>query len=139
MTTKRTADGGIDGRLYFDIGRELQSMALEVKGGANVNIADVRALHGVLERDEAAMAGLIVMDDLGDRKGRNFAREMASARDLMVLGRAYPRMQLLTVADILEGKRFDTPSVVGRGDQAPVLPGSQHRSKASREQKELDL
>ena len=81
VTTKRTADGGIDGRLYFDAADDgdLRSMALEVKGGANVNIAAVRDLRGVLERDEAAMAGLIVMDELGDRKTRNFVREMASA------------------------------------------------------------
>ena len=126
VTTKRTADGGIDGRLYFALPDtpDLRSMALEVKGGANVTIADVRALHGVLERDEAAMAGLIVMADPAARKRANFAREMASAGDLAVLGRAYPRMQLLTVPEIIEGKRFDTPSVVGRGDRTPVLPRS---------------
>jgi hypothetical protein len=125
VTVKRTGDGGIDGRLYFAVpdNPDLQSLAIEVKGGANVTIADVRALHGVLERDAAAMAGLIVMDDPGERKRRNFAREMASAGDLTVLGRKYARMQMLTVQDICDGKRFDTPSVVGRADQSPVLPG----------------
>lgn len=126
VTTKRTGDGGIDGRLYFALpgARDLCSMALEVKGGKNVTIADVRALHGVLKRDEAAMAGLIVMDDPGPRKRANFAREMASARDLDVLGRKYARMQMLTVPEILDDRRFDTPSVVGRGDQSPVIPRS---------------
>lgn len=38
---------------------------------------------------------------------------MAGANDLEVHGHLYPRMQLLTVADILNGKRFNTPSVVG--------------------------
>ena len=28
----------------------------------------------------------------------------------------YPRMQLLAVPEILEGKRFDTPGAVGKGD-----------------------
>ena len=141
VTTRRTGDGGIDGRLYFDDGdsRELRSMALEVKGGANVNIGAVRDLRGVLERDEAEMAGLIVMDDLGDRKTRNFAREMAQAGDLAILGKKYPRMQLLTVPEILDGRRFETPSVVGRGDQAPVLPGSQRRERQTKDQSELDL
>ena len=93
-TTRRTGDGGIDGRLYFDIPdeRQLQSMALEVKGGANVGISVVRDLRGVLERDTALLAGLIVMDDLGDRKTANFRREMAQAGDLDVLGVKYPRM-----------------------------------------------
>ena len=53
VTTKRTADGGIDGRLYFAVPDrpDLQSMVIEVKGGANVSIADVRALGNVLDRN----------------------------------------------------------------------------------------
>lgn len=125
MTTRRTGDGGIDGRLYFAVPdrRELQSMVLEVKGGAGASIADVRALRGVLQREEAALAGLVVMDEPGERQRRNFAREMAGAGDMDILGTRYPRMQMLTVQEILDGKRFATPSVVGRGDRAPVLPG----------------
>ena len=70
VTTKRTADGGIDGRLYFDVPgeRDFQSMIIEVKGGQNVTIPDLRALHSVLEREEALMAGLIIMHSLGDTK-----------------------------------------------------------------------
>ena len=118
VTTKRTADGGIDGRLYFDVPgeRELKSMVLEVKGGKNVTIADLRALHSVLEREEAVMAGLIVMEPLGDRKMQNFQKLMAEAGDLEVArtARPYPRMQILSVPEILEGKRFDTPTPMGR-------------------------
>jgi len=54
-------------------------MAIEVKGGANVGIASVRALRGVLERERVPMAGLIVLGDLGDRQRRNFRAEMAQA------------------------------------------------------------
>ena len=55
VTSKRTADGGIDGRLYFDVPNnpDIQSMVIEVKGGKNVSIADLRALRGVLDNDEA--------------------------------------------------------------------------------------
>ena len=123
VTTRRTGDGGIDGRLYFDLPGErvLQSMVIEVKGGANVNIGVVRDLRGVLERDDALMAGLIVMEELGDRKTKNFQREMAAAEDLEVRGKHYPRMQLLTVAEILEGEQFNTPGAVGRGELQPSL------------------
>ena len=103
ITSKRTADGGIDGRLYFDVPdeREFQSMVIEVKGGDSVNIGVVRDLRGVLEREDALLAGLIVMKGLGAVKARNFKREMAAAGDLEVKGKLYPRMQMLTVADIL--------------------------------------
>lgn len=119
VTTKRTGDGGVDGRLYFDVPgeRELQSMAIEVKGGKNVNIADVRALRGVLENGTAQLAGLIIMEPLGVTKDRNFRRFMAEAGDMKVSGHLnpYPRMQILTVEDILDGQRFRTPGAVGRG------------------------
>ena len=83
MTTKKTADGGIDGRLYFSLPNkpDLESMVIEVKGGKNVNIGDVRGLRGVLDRDEALMVGLIIMEPLGAVKERNFKKEMASTGD----------------------------------------------------------
>ena len=130
VTTRRTADGGIDGRLYFDMPHatkefadELQSMVIEVKGGANVGIGVIRDLRGVLERDTALIAGLIVLEELGPRKTRNFQREMAAAGDLEVRGVPYPRMQLLTVTEILAGKRFETPGVFGRHELEPRMPG----------------
>lgn len=125
VTSRKTSDGGIDGRLYFSLpdARDLKSMVIEVKGGKNVNKTVVRDLRGVLERDNALMAGLIVMHDLGQRKTLNFRREMGEAGDLNVNGILYPRMQLLTVEDIVAGKRFLTPSVArGRVIAQPALP-----------------
>ncbi|MDE0149162.1 MAG: DNA methyltransferase [Rhodospirillaceae bacterium] len=122
VTTRRGSDGGIDGRLYFAMPQTsptardpLRSMVIEVKGGKNVGIGVVRDLRGVLEREEAEMAGLIVMDDPGPRKRANFEREMAAAGDLDVFGTLYPRMQLLTVEEIIGGARFNTPGAVGKG------------------------
>ena len=125
VTTKRTADGGVDGRLYFSVPgrRDLQSMAVEVKGGANVSIKDLRALHGVLDNDLALMAGLIVMAPLGATKARNFHRFMAAAGDVDVSGVQYARLQMLSVPEIIEGKHFNTPGVVGRGLKQPSIPG----------------
>jgi len=126
VTTKRTADGGVDGRLYFGLPNkpDLDSMAIEVKGGKNVSIESLRALAGVLDNDTALLAGLIIMEPLGAAKERNFRRFMGDKGSMEVLGRDYPRMQMLTVPEILEGKRFDTPGVVGRGLAQPALPGT---------------
>ena len=62
------------------------------------------------------MAGLIVMQRLGDRKLRNFRQLVAEAGDLDVKDsvRPYPRTQILPVPEILEGKGFDTPTVLGK-------------------------
>ena len=131
VTSKRTADGGIDGRLYFGIygQRDLSSMAIEVKGGKHVNITHLRALRGVLESDVAEMAGLITMHPLGDVQRRNFERFAAEAGTLDVLGTSYDRIQLLTVPEILEGKKFHTPSVAGLGITGQgQLPLSEQRN-----------
>jgi len=124
VTTRRGGDGGIDGQLYFARPgfQELRSMVIEVKGGANVGIGVVRDLRGVMEREEADMAGLIVMNPLGKRQAVNFAREMATAGDLDVMGIMYPRMQILTVQQILDEQRFMTPSVAARGTGQSALP-----------------
>ena len=65
---------------------------------------------------------LIIHEPLNKIKERNFRRFMASTGDLDVLGVKYPKMQILTTSDILGGKRFITPSVVGRTVKSPVLP-----------------
>ena len=125
-TNKKTGDGGIDGRIYFEAPgeKDLQSMVLEVKGGKHVSIKDLRALHSVLERDAAQMAGLIVMEPLGDRQLRNFERLMTEAGDLHVFGRPFPRMQILTVQEILDGVRFDIPYPVDKRSNQGILLSS---------------
>jgi len=128
VTTRQSGDGGVDGRIYFAMPendahkrRALESMAIEVKGGKNVGINVVRELRGVLDNDDALLAGLVILEPLGERKERNFRKFMADAGDLDVLGMKYARMQMFTAEDILAGKRFHTPGAVGRVDQA-VLP-----------------
>ncbi|MCO5129790.1 MAG: restriction endonuclease [Xanthobacteraceae bacterium] len=125
VTTKKTDDGGIDGRIYFSLPgqSELESMVIEVKGGKNVSKEVVRSLRGVLDRDQAKMAGLIIMEDMGSRKTKNFLSEFADLGMLDVNGVKYPRMQLLTVSDILAGQRFLTPTVAkARMMSQPSLP-----------------
>ena len=123
VSQKRTSDGGIDGRIYFELAdtKDLQSMLIEVKGGKNVNITDLRALRGVLDAGDAMMAGLITMHPLGKIQERNFRKFMAEAGDLVVNGRPYSRMQLLSVPEILDGDRFDLPNIAGRHELQPSL------------------
>ena len=45
---------------------------------------------------------------------------MAKAGDLEVKGRPYAKMQMLTVAEILDGKQFDTPYVFGQHGDAQM-------------------
>ena len=109
--------------LPFRTLRTCRAWSLRSRAARNVSIRDLRALKGVLDYDTALMAGLIVMQPLGATKARNFARFMGDAGSLEILGIEYSKMQLLTVAEILDGKRFATPTVSGRHVAAPRLPG----------------
>lgn len=119
VTTKRTADGGIDGRLYFNVygEQELQSMILEVKGGKTVNINVLRELEGVLATDSAVMGGLIVLHPFSETKRRNFAAFMGDVGDVELNGLTFSKLQVLTVEQILNGERFKTPWVFGKTGQ----------------------
>ena len=118
VNVKKSADDGIDGRIYFAVPGEkvLQCMALEVKGGKNIGIADVGYLSSVLKVDNVQMAGLITLHEPGKQQANNFKLKMALAGDIEIEGRTYPRMQMLTVREILEGARFAMPGPAGRGD-----------------------
>ena len=120
VTTKKTADGGIDGRIYFSDKNRTHSMVVEVKGGDNVSIAHVRALRGVLDDDLALMAGLIIQKPLRDRKRANFKQFMSSAGHVKIGTKTYPRMQILSVEEILEGKGFNTPTRLGRHQDVQI-------------------
>jgi len=109
---KKTADAGIDGRLYFETNQGLQEVVLSVKGG-NLRPTDIRDLRGVLEREGAAMAGFLSLKD----PSKAMYEEAARAGTYTYRGVDYPRIQMLTVHDVIEDKReFRTPTRVGTRD-----------------------
>lgn len=108
---RKSADRGIDGRIYFEIGAGLREMVLQVKGGKHVRPTDVRDLRGVLEREPTAeLAGFLSLTP----PTKAMLQEAAEAGTYEYQGVSYPRMQFLTVDDVLVGKReFHMPSRVG--------------------------
>jgi DNA modification methylase len=107
---RKSADRGIDGRIYFETRDGLREMMLQVKGGKHVRPTDVRDLRGVLERESnAEMAGFLSIVP----PTRAMLSEAAEAGTYAYNGVEYPRIQFLTTADVLEGKReFHMPTRV---------------------------
>lgn len=104
---KKGADKGIDGRLFFheQQGGATQQAILSVKAG-HVNVAHVRDLRGVLDREKAAIGILISMEaPTGPMRSEAASAGLYEA----AWGQKYPRIQLLTVAELLGGKRIDMP------------------------------
>ena len=106
---KKVADKGIDGHIFFETARGQESMVLSVKGGT-IRLTDVRDLRGVLEREASVMAGFISLRE----PSTSMQREAATAGYYRYADQTYPKIQLLTIAEILDQKRgFETPTKIG--------------------------
>ncbi|MDE2463668.1 MAG: site-specific DNA-methyltransferase [Alphaproteobacteria bacterium] len=107
---RKSADRGIDGRIYFETKDGLREMMLQVKGGKHVRPTDVRDLRGVLEREEnAMMAGFLSITP----PTKAMLSEAAEAGVYEYNGVKYPRIQFLTTEDVLVSKReFHMPTRV---------------------------
>ncbi len=107
---KKGADQGIDGRLYFhDEGEsgKTKQIILSVKSG-KLKATDVRDLRAVIDREKAEIGVLIALEEFS----QPMRAEAASAGfyEHPLSGYKHPRMQLLTIADLLAGSRLDMPS-----------------------------
>ena len=108
---KKGADAGIDGVITFtDVGGELERVLVSVKSG-HVNASMIRDLKGTLEREQAAIGVFITLEE-ATRPMRDEAAT-AGAFHSNLWNRDYGRIQILSVADLLERKaRPDLPAFV---------------------------
>jgi site-specific DNA-methyltransferase (adenine-specific) len=106
---KKGADGGIDGIIYFKPdGKRTEKALVSVKGGGNVSVNMIRDLHSAMEREKAPMGVFItkvnpttVMEKEAAAVGR-FEDEW---------GRTYPKLQIITLAELFQGRKPDIPFV----------------------------
>jgi DNA modification methylase len=105
---KKGSDHGIDGRLYFhdDSSGKTKQVILSVKGG-HTNVAHVRDLVGVLEREKAEMGVLISLEDAT----KPMRTEAASAGFYESPWGKHPRVQVLTIEELLAGQGIDMPPI----------------------------
>jgi site-specific DNA-methyltransferase (adenine-specific) len=125
---KRGADRGIDGRLFFHDDAESQEtrqIVLSVKSG-KAQVAHVRDLRGVADREKAAVGVLITLLE----PTRNMRTEAASAGFYeSPWGTKHPRLQILTVQELLGGQKIDMPPsrdlrTLKKAPKAKQNPGS---------------
>ena len=105
---KKGADRGVDGVIYFkdDAGGQYKKIIVQVKSGG-VKSGDVRDLKGVLDRDKAQIGALLTL-----KPPTKAMREEAAAADFYKVGdpeKRFPRIQILTIAELLAGKKLDYP------------------------------
>ncbi|MGA3302584.1 MAG: DNA methyltransferase [Methylovirgula sp.] len=105
--TKKGADRGIDGNIYFQNGPfGFGRIIISVKGGDNLGPAMVRELSGVVQREEAEMGILVTLGEptkamIADAAGAGFVPNSAHGR--------LPRIQIATIANLLAGRMPKMP------------------------------
>ncbi len=104
---RKGADQGIDGRLFFHdegAGGRTKQIVFSVKAG-HVGVAHVRDLRGVLERERAQIGVLVSLHE----PTRAMRAEASRAEFYSSAWGRHPRLQLLTVAELLAGRAVDAP------------------------------
>ncbi|RKZ00170.1 MAG: site-specific DNA-methyltransferase [Candidatus Hydrothermota bacterium] len=109
---KKGADKGIDGILYIQeplaSGKyKTKRIIVQVKSG-KVGVRDIRDFRGVLEREDDAVMGIFITLE----KPTSAMMKEANAAgyyEMELTGRSYPRLQILTIEELLSGIRPKMP------------------------------
>jgi site-specific DNA-methyltransferase (adenine-specific) len=112
---KKGADKGIDGNIYFhdDPRGKTKRIILSVKAGVNVTVSMVRDLVGTVTREKADLGALLMFT----KPTRPMREEAASAGFYTSpMGGQHSKVQILTVAELLDGKGIDYPTRSQRAD-----------------------
>ncbi|MCK4623779.1 MAG: restriction endonuclease [Phycisphaerae bacterium] len=121
---KKGADKGIDGRLYFHDepdGGKTKQVIFSVKAG-KATVSHVRDLRGVVEREKAEIGVLICMS----KPTKAMRTEAASAGFYKSPWGNHSRLQILTIAELMGGKRVDFPP---SGDVRTFKKAPKHKAK----------
>ena len=110
---KKGSDRGIDGRLFFHdegSGGKTKQIIFSVKAG-KVTVSQVRDLVGVLGREAAEIGVFVCLEE----PTREMRKEAATAGFYKspFSGKDHPRVQILTIEEILGGRRIDLPTTQG--------------------------
>lgn len=111
INEKKGADKGVDGTAYFVTGSDTtERVIFQVKSGG-VKRNDIATLNSDRQRENAALAVLITLEE-----STKPMRDEALAAGMYhheLLNRDYPRIQIVTIHEIIEeGKRIDLPLIL---------------------------
>lgn len=106
--TKKSADGGFDGYLTFEIPNKKETVLIEVKSG-NVTVKNIREFIQVIEKQKASLGVFVCFEQQVTKPMLSEAKSVGYyAKELF--GQAYDKIQIITVEDLLEGKRVNIPN-----------------------------
>jgi len=105
---KKGADSGIDGFIYFKPdGKTTEKAIVSVKGGDNVGVPMIRDLAHVVDREKAKIGVFITLAE--PTKPMN--TEAVKTGFYETLYGKYPKIQILTIAELFAGRKPNIPLV----------------------------
>ncbi|MEZ5185629.1 MAG: site-specific DNA-methyltransferase [Candidatus Nanopelagicales bacterium] len=108
---KQVGDKGKDGIVVFTTGAKTRAQAIvSVKGGKHVNPAMVRELQGTVGKAKNAEVGILIVMHKPSSGMLKEAMTSGMYRDW--LGNPYPRTQILSVEELLQGKKPQLPPII---------------------------
>jgi site-specific DNA-methyltransferase (adenine-specific) len=103
---KKGADGSINGIIYFKPdGKRTDKALVSAKGGDNVGVQMIRNLHSAIEREKAPI-GVFITKALPTSVMEREAAAVGRFEDGF-----YPRLQIITLAELFAGKKPAIPFV----------------------------
>lgn len=112
---KKGADGGIDGIIYFQDDKGTpKKIIVSVKGGDNINVAMVRDLAHVVDREKAVIGLFVTL--VSPTKPMVVEATTAGFYESKAIGKNFPKIQILTIEGLLnETERALYPDLSGGG------------------------
>lgn len=117
-TGKKGADQGKDGVITFvesvKKSAKPRYVIVQVKGGKNVGVRDIRDLVGTVDREKAAIGVYITLAD----PTKPMRQEALSAGYYESPWGRFPRIQILTISELLRGAEIEMPPQHGTFKEA---------------------
>ena len=111
---KKGADSGIDGVIYFqDDEKNIGKIIISVKGGDTVTVSMVRDLAHVIDREKAQIGIFLTLAD--PTKPMQQEATKFGYYESPLTKKSFPKLQILTVQGLLEGKQQPLYPDLGRG------------------------
>jgi hypothetical protein len=108
---KQVGDKGIDGRIRFHSDKDkIGTVVVSVKGGKQVAPTMMRDLVGTVQDHKADMGLLIMLAK--PTRGMTELADHSGTYVVPMTGTAYPKVQVVTVAELLAGNRPKMPTAI---------------------------
>jgi site-specific DNA-methyltransferase (adenine-specific) len=108
---RKTADGGWDGHLTFEMpNHQKQIILIEVKSG-NVNVKNLREFIQVINKQKAAIGVFVCFDKQVTKPMRLEAKD-AGYYKKEIFGANYDRIQIMTVEKLIEAEEIKMPNIL---------------------------